>query len=76
MAMGALAMAFLVFVPSMAVASMMMFSVFGDLPGYVIWPRPQPPLSFKTIKSADSFDAWLLMHGRQPTVPHPRDNQH
>ena len=76
MAMGALAAAFLIFVPSMGVASMMMFSVVRNIcRRYDIAPRSKPPLSFKALKSAASFDAWLLAHGRQPTIPHRHDNQ-
>lgn len=75
-AIGALATGFLIFVPSMGVASMMMFSLVRNIcRRYDISPRSKPPLSIKALKSAASFDAWLIAHGRQPTIPHPHEIQ-
>ena len=71
-AFGALAIAFLVLVPVMFVASMMMFSVTKQIcRRYDIDPRSKPPLSFKALKGSESFDAWLVAHGRQPPAVRP-----
>lgn len=66
-AAGAMAIAFLVLVPMMFVAGMMMFSVTKQIcRRYDIDPRSKPPLSLKALKSAGSFDGWLVAHGHQP----------
>ena len=66
LAVAALAIAFVGFVPAMGVASMMMFSTTRQIcKRYDIDPRSKPPLSFKALKSPGAFDEWLLAHGRQ-----------
>ena len=66
-AAGAMAIAFLVLVPMMFVASIMMSSVTKQIcRRYGIDPRSKPPLSLKALKSAGSFDGWLVAHGHQP----------
>ncbi len=71
-AVAALTVAFLVFVPAMFLASVMMFSVTKQIcRRYDIDPHCKPPLSFKALKSAGGFDGWLVAHGRQPPPARP-----
>jgi hypothetical protein len=71
-AAGAVAIALLVLVPMMFVASIMMFSVTKQIcRRYGIDPRSKPPLSLKALKSAGRFDGWLVAHGRQPPAGRP-----
>jgi hypothetical protein len=71
-AVAAMAVAFLVLVPLMFVAGVMMFSVTKQIcRRYDIDPHSKPPLSLKALKSAGSFDGWLVAHGRQPPPARP-----
>jgi len=67
LAVGAMAIAFLVLVPLMFVAAIVMSSATTQIcRRYDIGPRSKPPLSLKALKSAGNFDRWLVAHGRQP----------
>jgi hypothetical protein len=71
-AAGAMAIAFLLLVPMLFVAGMMMFSVTKQIcRRYDIDPRSKPPLSLKALKGAGNFDGWLVAHGRQPPASRP-----
>jgi hypothetical protein len=68
-AAGAIAIAFLVLLPMMFVAAIVMSSATKRIcRRYDIDPRSKPPLSIKALKSAVNFDRWLVATGanRQP----------
>lgn len=73
LAAGAMAIAFLVLVPMMFVAAIMMSSVTKQIcRRYDVDPRSKPPLSLKALKNAGNFDGWLVAHGCQPPASRPR----
>jgi hypothetical protein len=77
LAAGAMAIAFLVMVPMILVAAIVMSSATKQIcRRYDIDPRSKPPLSLKALKSAGSFDRWLVAHGRQPPAICPPSPHH
>jgi hypothetical protein len=72
LAAGAIVITFLVLVPMMFVAAIVMSSVTKQIcRRYDIDPRSKPPLSLKALRSAGNFDGWLVAHGRQPPASRP-----
>jgi hypothetical protein len=72
LAAGAIVITFLVLVPMMFLAAIVMSSVTKQIcRRYDIDPRSKPPLSLKALRSAGNFDGWLVAHGRQPPASRP-----